>query len=292
MKKGLIVLLFSILLGISAYAKSIAVIPKGSTHEFWKAVKKGAEKAGAEFNIDVQFRGPKYDDDTASQIKLVELFIRQGVDAIVLAPNQKEALKDVVKKATEKGIEVVIIDSAVAGEYHKSFIATDNFLAGKRAGEELAKLVDKNSKIMLTRYNKGNSSTDLREAGFVEAMKKAGLTISIDEYGGATVGATYRTLDSIVSNNRDIDAIFAPNESSTVGMLKLLKKYNMAGKVNIIGFDFSDDIKVALQDGSLNGTIEQDPELMGYLGVKTALDILDGKEVEERVVVNVKYTTK
>jgi ribose transport system substrate-binding protein len=286
---GILILLFS---SISLLGQTIAVIPKGSSHEFWKSVKRGSEKAGHEFGVTIKFRGPKYDDDTDSQIKLVELFIRQGVDAIVLAPNQKEALKPAVQKAVDKGIEVVIIDSAVAGNYHKSFIATDNYLAGKRAGEELAKLVNKDSKIMLTRYNKGNSSTDLREAGFEAAMKEAGLSIAIDEYGGATVGTTYRSLDNVIANNKDIDAIFAPNESSTVGMLKILEKHNLLGKINVIGFDNSEAIQSAIDAGNLAGTIEQDPELMGYLGVKAAVDVLNGLQVDDRIVVNVKYTTK
>jgi ribose transport system substrate-binding protein len=286
---GILILLFS---SISLLGQTIAVIPKGSSHEFWKSVKRGSEKAGHEFGVTIKFRGPKYDDDTDSQIKLVELFIRQGVDAIVLAPNQKEALKPAVQKAVDKGIEVVIIDSAVAGNYHKSFIATDNYLAGKRAGEELAKLVNKDSKIMLTRYNKGNSSTDLREAGFEAAMKEAGLSIAIDEYGGATVGTTYRSLDNVIANNKDIDAIFAPNESSTVGMLKILEKHNLLGKINVIGFDNSEAIQSAIDAGNLAGTIEQDPELMGYLGVKAAVDVLNGLQVDDRIVVDVKYTTK
>lgn len=293
MKKIFFIIFFNVL-SFVIYPKpfDIAVIPKGSTHEFWKEVEQGAMEAGKEFGVNVTFRGPKYDDDTTSQIKLVETFIKQGIDAIVLAPNNKKDLVPIVKKALNNGIKIIIIDSSLDGDYYDSFIATDNFLAGKMAGEKLAQIIGKKKKAGIIRYYKNNSSTDLREAGFMEAMKEKNIEVTIDVYGGATIGTTYRKGLEILNTNPDVAGFFTPNESSTVGMAKALIETKMAGKYALVGFDRSSEIKEFLTNKIVNGVIIQQPVKMGYLGVKAAIDSLKGIKPEKRVIVDVNYVTK
>lgn len=287
-------ILLMVLLCITLYSKTynIAVIPKGSTHEFWGEVEKGALKAGKEFNVNIIFRGPKYDDDTDAQIKLVEFFIEKKVDAIVLAPNHKAGLVPVVKEAVKSGIKVIIIDSALDGDSYESIISTDNFLAGKEAGEKLAQIVGNKKKVGIIRYYAGNSSTELREAGFMEVMKEQNIEVVIDEYGGATIGSSLRKSIEILEKKPDVAGFFAPNESSTIGMAKALERTNLAGKIALVGFDLSKDIKAELTRGTVNGVMVQQPELMGYLGVKTAIEVLKGKKVAKKIVVDVDFVTK
>ncbi|HEY2511252.1 MAG TPA: substrate-binding domain-containing protein, partial [Polyangiaceae bacterium] len=130
----------------------IAVIPKGTTHEFWKSVHAGAVKAAGEAHVDIVWKGPLKEDDLKSQIDLVDSFVAQGVSGIVLAPLSDTALRRSVKGAKDAKIPVVIFDSDLQGEDHASFVATDNDAAGKLAGEEMARLLGDKGNVVVLRY--------------------------------------------------------------------------------------------------------------------------------------------
>lgn len=290
MKKIMILILNLMLVSmINGEKYEIAVIPKGSSQMFWKYVEEGAVKAGKELGVDVTFRGPRYENNTESQIKLMEMYIRKGVDAIVLAPNQKKALSYVVKEAVDNKIKVIVIDSELAGDYYESFIATDNFDAGKKAGEKLAEMIDYKGKVGLIRFKKGNASTDMREEGFMEAMEELGIEVAVDEYGGATLGKSNRRSIEILNKNPDLKGIFTPNESLTEGMAKAINSLGLNEKITLMGFDFNQGIEKGIVNGSIDSVVVQQPILMGYLGVKTAFEVLQGKEVDKRVVVDISF---
>jgi len=132
----------------------IAVIPKGTTHVFWKSVEAGARAAGEELGVDIVWKGPLKENDRAQQIAIVEQFLTEGVAGIVLAPLDDTALRRPVQTAMQKKIPVVIIDSALRGEPGKdfvSFVATDNRKGGRLAGEELARLLNGQGRLVLLR---------------------------------------------------------------------------------------------------------------------------------------------
>lgn len=291
--KTYILLMFALNLFLCqiSYSKTynIAVIPKGSTHDFWLDVEKGALKAGKEFNVNIIFRGPKYDNDTIAQIKLVEFFIKEKVDAIVLAPNNKTELITVVEEAVKSKIKVIIIDSGLNSNRYDSFIATDNFSAGKKAGYKLAEIIGNKGSVGIIRYFVGNSSTELREAGFIEAMKEKKIPVIIDDYGGATLGSTLRKGLEILEKRPNVAGFFTPNESSTIGMAKALERTSLSGKIALVGFDLNNEIKSMMISGIINGVIVQQPEMMGYLGVKTAVEVLNGKKVKKDIVVDSEF---
>ncbi|MDQ2647258.1 MAG: substrate-binding domain-containing protein, partial [Myxococcota bacterium] len=137
----------------------IAVIPKGTTHEFWKSVHAGAAKAARELDVDLVWKGPLKEDDLKSQIELVQSFTAQRVSGIVLAPLNDKALVSSVDAAVAAQIPVVIFDSALAGGKIASFVATDNRAAGRLAGERLVKLLGGKGKVAVLRYQEGSAST-------------------------------------------------------------------------------------------------------------------------------------
>lgn len=294
MKRNFILFVIYIFLSSFIYSKTynIAVIPKGSTHDFWIEVEKGVKKAAKEFKVNVVFRGPKDDGDTFAQIKLVKTFIDKKFDAIILAPNHKSDLTPIVKEAYNKGIKIIIIDSSLDGSYYNSFIATDNFSAGKLAGEELIKMIGNKKKVGILRYRVGNSSTEMREEGFIKVMKENKMDIVIDEYGGVTSGTAYREAIKILSKKSDIVGFFTPNESSTLGTAKAISELKLQNQVTLIGFDISEDIKKYLSNDSIKGTVIQEPQNMGYLGVKTAFELLQGKKVENTIFLDTSYYSK
>ena len=270
---------------------TIAVIPKGTSHVFWRSVRAGAEKAAQEFDVDVIWRGPLREDDRASQVAEVEGFITRGVSGIVLAPLDEAALVAPVNDALHARIPVVVIDSGLKGGDYVSFVATDNRQGGRMAATALARLLPNGGKVVMLRYAEGSASTTEREEGFLEAIgKSSGFQILSDnQYGGADVEGAYKKAEAMLHRfrNRDgslgVDGIFTSNESNTLAMLRVLSDSGWAGKTKFIGFDASDTLVKGMGDGQIDGLIVQDPVRIGYLGVKTMVDHLKGRPVEKRI---------
>lgn len=284
MKPFLTLLLLAPLAAFAAGEK-IAVIPKGTTHSFWKSVEAGARQAGTEFGVEILWKGPLKEDDRAQQIGVVQQFVSSNVSAIVLAPLDDTALRTPVKSAAEHNIPVVIFDSALKGEVGKdflSYVATNNHRGGEIGGEELARLLGGKGKVVLLRYSEGSASTMEREAGFLAVMKQnPGIVITVDNrYGGATVSSAQDAAMNLIDKVREADGIFCPNESSTQGMLLALRQTGLAGQKKFVGFDTSPFLLAALNKGDVQALVAQNPTRMGYLGVATAVKHLRGEKVE------------
>ena len=279
---------------------TIAVIPKGTTHEFWKSIHAGAVKASRELNIEIIWKGPLKEDDRESQIALVENFITRNVSGIVLAPLDDTALRVPVQSAQRSGIPVVIIDSGLKSDTFVSFVATDNYQGGKMAGTDMAKRLNSTGKVIVLRYQEGSASTMKREQGFLDAISehKDIQIVSSNQHGGATTESAYRASENLLAplKNADgsltIQGIFCPNESTTFGMLRALQDANLAGTVAFIGFDSSEKLVEGLQNDQIHGLILQNPFHMGYLGVKTMFQHLSGNTVEKRIDTGVALVTK
>ena len=271
----------------------IAVIPKGTTHVFWKSIHAGAVKAEQELkaagvDIEIIWKGPLKEDDRESQIKVMEGFITRGVTGIVLAPLDDRALSMPVKDAVNYGIPVVIIDSGLESDVYTSFVATDNYVGGRKGGQRLAELLGGKGKVVLLRYQEGSASTMKREQGFLDVLKEKYPEIEVvssNQYGGATTESATEASEYVLEPLRTadggltIDGIFCPNESTTFAMLRALQGNGLAGKVKFVGFDSSDRLVKGLRDGEIHGLVLQDPINMGYLGVKTMVAHLQGEKV-------------
>ncbi len=279
---------------------TIAVIPKGTTHEFWKSIHAGAVKASRELDVNIIWKGPLKEDDREAQISVVEDFITRGVSGIVLAPLDDIALRLPVRNASRSGIPVVIIDSGLESDDYVSFVATDNKLGGEMAGQRMGELLSGKGKVIMLRYQEGSASTANREAGFLEAISQfPGIEIvSSNQYGGATTETAYRASENVLapfkSQNEQltVDGIFCPNESTTFGMLRALQDAGVAGKVHFIGFDSSRKLVESLTNGEIDGLVVQNPFRMGYLGVITIVAHLQGKDVEKRIDTGVTLVTR
>ncbi|HEX2999066.1 MAG TPA: substrate-binding domain-containing protein, partial [Armatimonadota bacterium] len=218
---------------------TIAVIPKGTTHEFWKSIHAGAIKASRELGVEINWNGPLREDDREEQSKIVETFIASGVSAIVLAPLDDRSLMPPVTEAKGRGIPTIVIDSGLQGDAHSSFVATDNFKGGVLAAERMGELLKGKGKIIMLRYQEGSASTTERERGFTETMKAKfpGIEfLSNNQYAGATTETAFTASENILNTFTKPDAIFTPNESSTFGCLRALQSRGLAGKIVFVGF--------------------------------------------------------
>ena len=277
-----------------AKALSIAVIPKGTTHEFWKSIHAGAARAARELGVEIIWKGPQKEDDRAQQITVVEDFVSRGVDGIVLAPLDDRALMRPVRDAVREKIPVVIIDSALQGSEHISYVSTDNYKGGVLAARRLGELLGGKGRIFLIRYQEGSASTVQREAGFYDTITKEFPAIVLlvqDQYAGATTETAYQLAENLISRFPDVEGVFAPNESSTFGTLRALQESRLAGKVVFVGFDSSPKLIQGLRDGHIQGLVLQNPDKMGYLGVKTIVAHLRGETVEKVIDTGVVLAT-
>jgi ribose transport system substrate-binding protein len=280
---------------------TIAVIPKGTSHEFWKSIHAGAVKAEREFEaegreIDLIWKGPLREDDREQQVQVVENFIGRRIDGMVLAPLDSQALAGPVETAARARIPVVIIDSGLNTDKIVSFIATDNYKGGELAAERLSELLGGEGKVILLRCQVGSASTEERESGFLNRIRgrHPGIQIiSSDQHGGATRDTAYRASQNLLNRfGREVDGIFAPNESTAVGMLLAMRDAGLAGgKVKFVGFDSGTQLVGALNSGDLQGLIVQNPFRMGYLGVRTVVQHIDGVQVDPMVDTGVTAVT-
>lgn len=274
---------------------TIAVIPKGTTHEFWKSIHSGAARAGRELGVEILWKGPQREDDRAQQITVVEDFINRGVDGIVLAPLDDRALCAPVRDAAREGIPVVIIDSGLQGSDFISFVATDNYKGGVLAARRLAELLNGSGEIFLLRYQEGSASTTEREQGFLETMSGEYPAVRIlvkDQHAGTTTESAYQLAENLLGRYPDVDGIFCPNESSTFGTLRALQESGLAGKVKFVGFDSSSKLVQGLRDGHIHGLVLQNPTRMGYLGVVLMVKHLKGEAIEARIDTGVTIVTR
>ncbi|HMH84108.1 MAG TPA: substrate-binding domain-containing protein [Gemmatimonadales bacterium] len=278
----------------------IAVIPKGTTHEFWKSIHAGAIQAARELTdqgtpVDIIWKGPLREDDREQQIQVVEGFLSQGVQGIVLAPLDSRALVRPVEEARRAGVPTVIIDSRLESDVVVSFVATDNHKGGQLAASRLGELLGGKGKVLLLRYAEGSASTTERERGFLEELRSrypAIVLVSADQYAGPTRETAKRASENLLNRySGDLQGIFTPNESSTIGMLLALQDVGLAGKVRFIGFDAARTLIDAVRARQLDGVVAQNPMRMGYLGVKTMADQLRGKPVERLVDTGVMLVT-
>lgn len=260
----------------------IAVIPKGTTHEFWKSIHAGAVQGSRDASVDIYWKGPSKDDDRDAQIRVVEDAISRGVDGIVIAPSDNIALVRPLQDAVKNGIPVVVIDSPIDWDGKISYIGTDNYDGGVVAARALAGMLGGQGKVVLMRYFEGSGSTMAREVGFLETVQKEfpGLEIlSSNQYGGSTTESCYATAENLLNSYPQVEGLFCACEPTTFGMLRALQDSGKAGKVKVIGFDATEKMLEGLRKGHLHGLVLQNPFRMGELGVRAMADHLAGRPV-------------
>jgi ribose transport system substrate-binding protein len=266
---------------------TIVMIPKGTTASFWKGVETGAKQAAKELNVNLIWKGPSKENDRALQKQLVQQFTNDGVDGILLAATDHVALVPEVRTAMQKGIPVLIFDSALDGEPGKDYIslvATDNLVAGRLGGQHLMDIVGAKGKVVVLRNMEGHDSTLKREEGAIAVLKEEGANILLDNrFAGESVGDAQNTALNLMDTIEQADGIFASNQIASEGLLLALRQKNMLGKIHYVGFDSSPLLTGALKDGDIDALVVQDPVRMGYLSVKSMVDHLAGKPVEPRI---------
>ncbi len=267
----------------------IAVIPKGTTHVFWKSVHAGAEKAAKELgNVEILWKGPLLENDRDGQISVVQDFVTKKVDGICVAPLDKQALIGPVHEAVEAGVPVVIFDSALQDESKiVSYVATDNYKGGQLAGKHMGEALGGKGGVVMLRYNQGSESTEQREEGFLDTLKKDFPDIKVlssDQYAGTTQEDSLTKAIEVLNKYKDeVSGIFAVCEPNAAGVLGALKETELGTKVKFIAFDPSEELIRAMEAGTCHGIVLQDPVQMGYQSILALVKKIRGATIEKRI---------
>ncbi|MFH1737714.1 MAG: substrate-binding domain-containing protein [bacterium] len=273
--------------------RRIAVVPKGTAHEFWQTVHAGAETAGRELGVDILWQGPQTETQRDRQINIVQDFVTAQVDGIVLAPQDADALVPVINQVAANGIPLVIFDSDANTDKYESFVATDNYKGGQEAARMMASLLPNGGRVIIIAVEPGSGSTTNREQGFEDTIASEFPTIQVidKQYGKSDRERSRAVTEDLLTKYPDVDGIFGPNESSTFGALLALRTQGYVGKKAFVGFDSSPDLNEALRKGEINALVLQNPFKMGYEAVKAIVDHLDGKAVSKRIDTGVQVVT-
>lgn len=296
-KVSKLLLLSSLFLGLATGAfaqKKFVLITMDSMDEHWLSVKKGAETKAKELgDVDIIFRAPAGKVDPNEQTRMVEDAINQKVDAILLAPSDKSALGPVVERAIDEKIPVVIIDSPVDAEGYVTFLSTDNYAAGALAADTLAKLVNEKGKVGIINAQPGAGTAIARSSGFEDRLKEKypNMKVAGIQYSNGDKAVALNQATDMMTANPDLVGFYGSNEGSTVGISRALEESGNIGKIKLVGFDFSKDTITGLKNGSIQASMVQNPEKMGYDGVAAAYDNINGKEVPKHVDTGVKVVT-
>lgn len=268
---------------------TIAVIPKGTTHEFWKSVHAGAANAARELgNVTIRWKGPLQENDRAGQIGVVQDFITKQVDGICLAPLDSQALVEYVAEAADENIPVVIFDSGLDDESRiVTYVATDNFRGGVLAARRMGEVLNGEGDVILLRYSPGSESTTQREEGFLETLANEFPKINVltsSEYSDVTPEAALDKATQLLEKYKgEVDGIFSVCEPNAQGTFGALQETEQTGEVCFIAFDPNSDLINGLEQNTVSGIVLQDPVKMGYEAVMAMYRHLEGEPVDKRI---------
>jgi len=283
----LIVVSAILLLGGFAAAQAIyiPVISKGFQHQFWQAVKLGAEKAGRDYKVVVTFEGPETEAMVDKQMDMLQTDLGKNPSAIVFAALDSKAAIPLLQQAKNRKIPIIAFDSGVDSDIPVTTAATDNIAAAALAADKMAELIGGSGKVGLIVHDQTSRTGIDRGTGFVNRMKAKYPNIRIigPQYGGGDQLKSTDLAKAMIQSNPDIKGFFGANEGSIIGVLNAVKELGLVGKIVVIGYDSGKQQIDAIRSGAEAGAITQDPIGIGYKAVEAAVKAIKGQAVPKSI---------
>jgi ribose transport system substrate-binding protein len=257
----------------------IPLISKGFQHQFWQAVKAGANQAATDYKVKVTFEGPETEAMVDKQIDMLSAALAKKPQAIGFAALDSKAALPLLKKAQAAKIPVVAFDSGVDSDIPVTTATTDNKAAAAMAADKMAELIGKEGEVAVVAHDQTSRTGIDRRDGFVDRIKSAYPKIKIVsiQYGAGDQLKSTEVTKSILQAYPKLKGAFGTNEGSAIGVLNGAKE--MKRKVVIIGFDSGKQQKDAIRDGQMAGAITQNPVGIGYKTVEAAVKALKGEKL-------------
>ena len=264
----------------------VALISKGFQHQFWQAVKAGAEQAAEEFDVEITFEGPDTEADVDQQIQMLQTALDKSPAAIGFAALDSQAAGPLLQQAKDQSIPVIAFDSGVDSDIPLTTAATDNLAAAAEAAEHMAEAVGHEGKVALVVHDQTSVTGQQRRDGFVDYMEENEPNIEIVDiqYGGGDQAKSADLAKAIIAANPDLKGIYGSNEGSAIGVVQAVKELGIEpSALTVVGFDSGKAQMDAIRDGLMIGAITQNPVGIGYETVKAAVEAIDGKELPKTI---------
>lgn len=262
----------------------IPLVSKGFQHQFWQAVKSGAEQAAKEFNVKISFEGPENESMVDKQIDMLAAALAKKPAALGFAALDSQAAIPLLRQAKKRGIPVIAFDSGVDSDIPLGTAATDNTAAAALAADKMAKLIGGKGKVAVVAHDQTSRTGIDRRDGFLNRIKAKYPNIQVVtvQYGGGDHLKSTDLTKAILTANPDLKGIFGTNEGSAIGVVNGVREMGEKGLV-IIGYDSGKAQKDAIRSGLMAGAITQNPVGIGYETVKAAVNALKGKRVPKTI---------
>lgn len=280
----------------------ITVIVKATDSDYWQTLLAGAKAAEADSNgkIVVTTDGPPSETDIDRQVSILENVIATRPDAVVISSTSSDATVPAIEDAVSNGIPVITIDNKLNTDQYTSFLATDHRLAAGMAAEAMVEDWNKmgvdpsGKKVIVISSVAGTTVNTERTEGFIEKITALvpDIVVLETQYGDNDITKALSIAENTIAANPDLIGIFGDNNHMGVGIAKALEESGKHNEIVTYAFDTNEDEIKALEDGTLNGLVVQDPFGMGYNGVKYAIEAIEGKEVQKDIIINATIVTK
>ncbi|MDF1775214.1 MAG: ABC transporter substrate-binding protein [Rhizobiaceae bacterium] len=270
----------------------IALVSKGFQHQFWQAVKIGAEQAAEEFDVTVTFEGPDGEGAVDRQLDMISAAMAKKPSALGIAAIDSQATVPLLKRAQKDGIPVIAFDSGVASDIPVATASTDNLASAALAADKLAELIGGSGKVAIVSFDQTSQTGIERRDGFVDQMKSAHPDVEIVsiEYGGGDHLKSAEITKTLLQAYPDLKGIFGTNEGSAIGVA--IGKKESGSDVVVIGYDSGKAQTDAIRDGTIAGAITQNPVGIGYETVKAGVAAAKGQSVPKHIDTGFYYYDK
>ena len=258
----------------------IAIVSKGFQHQFWQAVKSGAEAEATKQNVTITFDGPAAETEVEAQMNMLTNALQKKPAALAFAALDSKAAAPVLQQFADAKIPVVAFDSGVESDIPVTTAATDNKAAAAEAGKQMCGLIGNKGKVGLVVHDQTSKSGTDRRDGFIEGIKAncAAVTLLETQYGAGDQAKSADIVKNMIAANPDIAGIFGSNEGSAIGAVKGIQEAGDAAKnVKLVGFDSGQAQIDAINNGIMAGAITQNPVGMGEQVVKSAVAAIKGE---------------
>ena len=265
-------------------------------NEFYTMMRDGAQEvADSSDSVEIIVQAPEAFGDVDQEVQIVENLIAMGIDALVISPADSTSFLSVFKELNAQDIPIILVNNGIddaeaekQGVYYAAYVGTDNYMGGQQAAECVKENYPDGAQIAILTGIPGVQAGDERVRGFEEAFDGDGrYEIVAKQTANWTRDEGFNVAQNMLTANPDIDVFFGASDLMALGAMEAVDQMGLTGDVGIIGFDYTNEAAQAVEEGRMLGSVDQKPVEMAQLSIQAAIDILDGKEVEEWIATDI-----
>lgn len=259
---------------------TIAVVLKGSDAEYFKLAEAGAKQAFKDFGVNGKFLAASTQTQEQELINILEDLSTDDPDALVLMPSTGSVIPT-LKKYSDADIPVLLIDTDLDWEHKLTYIGTDNYIAGQKAGEYLNSILNSGDEVAIIEGVSGAAQNEARVSGAKDELEKEGIKVVTVQAADFDRTKAVNVMENIITAHPNLKAVFTANDEMALGALQAIQTRDL--EIPIIGIDGTSDALRSISEGNLDAVIQQLPYQMAYMGVENAIKKINGESVDSEI---------